>query len=163
MLRAEAGYLVRVLASGDALAEVVVSPAALGGESQVDELTPAPRFRVQFELSGLTGFDADRSVEISRQLRAPALAALLTADCRWPGSGLDLTGWFWVSSCDLRRFVSVRAWGGSELGFGPLLPGRYRIVAKGNGSTPRTGEGVEVLLVAGSNRVWVDATGPEPQ
>ena len=75
-IRAEVGSIVQALAPGHAFREVVVTPNALGGEAQLVELEPASRLSVRFDLGDMTGFDPDKSVEVSLMLRGDPIPSL---------------------------------------------------------------------------------------
>ncbi|QDV08199.1 RNA polymerase sigma factor [Planctomycetes bacterium Poly30] len=89
-------------------------------------------------------------------------AAALRGTCRWPSDGRPYRGQVQLYRDDHGRVENTRASASGEFAMGPLVPGRYFIVARMNGSTPQRGEGVDVVIVPGMNTLTIDAIGPEP-
>lgn len=89
-------------------------------------------------------------------------AAALQGQCRWPSGGRPYQGHVSIYRGDGRRIEKTQANASGEFALGPLVPGRYFIVARQDGSTPKPGEGIAVVLVPGMNLLTIDAIGPEP-
>ncbi len=142
-----------------------------GRDLWIDGLRPGARVLVA-ALDRVGGVLASKEVVMPRAGDASGIdvnfgdlydagAACLLAEVRWPGSGRAYGGWIGLVT-PAGRVESLRASGGGRLELGPLAPGRYRLVARENPSTPRDGEGLEVVALPGLNELRIDAVGVEP-